>query len=130
VLSSLPDLQKERGFPYPSRKKNLLKLKRESTPFFTSRLTHKFRGGTLFASLYYDRRFVCGATGPLAGFPSPLAHFREWVWAGRSPPPGGSHRVPSRTAPLAKHQRTVLAYLVAFVKRQEVCFGRSTDGPA
>jgi hypothetical protein len=33
VLSSLPDLQKERGFPYPSRKKNLLKLKRESTRF-------------------------------------------------------------------------------------------------
>jgi len=32
VLSSLPDLQKERGFPHPSRKKKLLKFKRESTP--------------------------------------------------------------------------------------------------
>ena len=31
--SSLPDLQKERGFPHPSRKKKLLKLKRESTRF-------------------------------------------------------------------------------------------------
>jgi hypothetical protein len=31
MLSSLPDLQKERGFPHPSRKKKLLKLKREST---------------------------------------------------------------------------------------------------
>jgi hypothetical protein len=31
VLSSLPDLQKERGFPHPSRKKKLLKFKREST---------------------------------------------------------------------------------------------------
>jgi len=32
MFSSLPDLQKERGFPHPSRKKKLLKLKRESTP--------------------------------------------------------------------------------------------------
>jgi hypothetical protein len=31
MLSSLPDLQKERGFPYPSRKKKLLNFKREST---------------------------------------------------------------------------------------------------
>ena len=31
MFSSLPDLQKERGFPHPSRKKKLLKLKREST---------------------------------------------------------------------------------------------------
>jgi hypothetical protein len=31
MLSSLPDLQKERGFPHPSRKKKLLKSKREST---------------------------------------------------------------------------------------------------
>jgi hypothetical protein len=31
MLSSLPDLQKERGFPHPSRKKKLLQLKREST---------------------------------------------------------------------------------------------------
>jgi hypothetical protein len=31
MLSSLPDLQKERGFPHPSRKKKLLKFKREST---------------------------------------------------------------------------------------------------
>ena len=32
MLSSLPDLQKERGFPFtPSRKKKLLKFKREST---------------------------------------------------------------------------------------------------
>jgi hypothetical protein len=31
MLSSLPELQKERGFPHPSRKKKLLKLKREST---------------------------------------------------------------------------------------------------
>jgi hypothetical protein len=32
MLSSLPNLQKERGFPHPSRKKKLLKFKRESTP--------------------------------------------------------------------------------------------------
>jgi hypothetical protein len=31
MLSSLPNLQKERGFPHPSRKKKLLKFKREST---------------------------------------------------------------------------------------------------
>jgi hypothetical protein len=31
MLSWLPDLQKERGFPHPSRKKKLLQLKREST---------------------------------------------------------------------------------------------------
>jgi hypothetical protein len=31
MLSSLPDLQKERGFPHPSRKNKLLKFKREST---------------------------------------------------------------------------------------------------
>jgi len=31
MFSSLPDLQKERGFPCPSTKKKLLKLKREST---------------------------------------------------------------------------------------------------
>jgi hypothetical protein len=31
MLSSLPDLQKERGFPHPSRKKKHLKSKREST---------------------------------------------------------------------------------------------------
>ena len=31
MSSSLADLQKERGFPHPSRKKKLLKLKREST---------------------------------------------------------------------------------------------------
>ena len=31
MLSSLPELQKERGFPHPSRKKKLLKFKREST---------------------------------------------------------------------------------------------------
>jgi len=31
MFSSLPELQKERGFPHPSRKKKLLKLKREST---------------------------------------------------------------------------------------------------
>jgi hypothetical protein len=31
MFSSLLDLQKERGFPHPSRKKKLLKLKREST---------------------------------------------------------------------------------------------------
>ena len=34
MLSSLPDFQKERRFPCtPSRKKNLLKFKRESTRF-------------------------------------------------------------------------------------------------
>jgi hypothetical protein len=32
MFSSLPDLQKERGFPHPSRKKKLLQSKRESTP--------------------------------------------------------------------------------------------------
>jgi hypothetical protein len=31
MLSSLPDLQKEKGLPHPSRKKKTLKLKREST---------------------------------------------------------------------------------------------------
>jgi hypothetical protein len=31
MSSSLADLQKERGFPHPSRKKKLLKFKREST---------------------------------------------------------------------------------------------------
>ena len=31
MFLSLPELQKERGFPHPSRKKKLLKLKREST---------------------------------------------------------------------------------------------------
>jgi hypothetical protein len=31
MFSSLPDLQKERGFPHPSRKKKLLQSKREST---------------------------------------------------------------------------------------------------
>jgi hypothetical protein len=31
MSSSLPDLQKERGFPHPSKKKKLLKSKREST---------------------------------------------------------------------------------------------------
>ena len=30
MFLSLPELQKERGFPHPSRKKKLLKLKRES----------------------------------------------------------------------------------------------------
>jgi hypothetical protein len=35
MFSSLPDLQKERGFPFtPSRKKKLLKSKRESTLLF------------------------------------------------------------------------------------------------
>jgi hypothetical protein len=33
MFSSLPELQKERGFPHPSRKKKLLKFKRESTRF-------------------------------------------------------------------------------------------------
>ena len=33
MFSLLADLQKERGFPHPSRKKKLLKLKRESTCF-------------------------------------------------------------------------------------------------
>ena len=33
MFSSLPDLQKERGFPHPSRKKKLLQSKRESTCF-------------------------------------------------------------------------------------------------
>ena len=36
MFSLLADLQKERGFPHPSRKKKLLKLKRESTRFFIS----------------------------------------------------------------------------------------------
>jgi hypothetical protein len=31
MSSSLADLQKERGFPHPSRKKKVLKFKREST---------------------------------------------------------------------------------------------------
>jgi hypothetical protein len=31
MFSLLADLQKERGFPHPSRKKKLLKFKREST---------------------------------------------------------------------------------------------------
>jgi hypothetical protein len=31
MFSSLAELQKERGFPHPSRKKKLLTLKREST---------------------------------------------------------------------------------------------------
>ena len=31
MFSLLADLQKERGFPHPSRKKQLLKFKREST---------------------------------------------------------------------------------------------------
>ena len=31
MLSSLPELKKERSFPHPSRKKKLLKFKREST---------------------------------------------------------------------------------------------------
>jgi len=36
MLSSLPEPQKERGFPFtPSRKKKLLKLKRESTRYKT-----------------------------------------------------------------------------------------------
>src|SRR5208337_4591462 len=34
MSSSLADLQKERGFPHPSRKKKLLKFKRESCIFF------------------------------------------------------------------------------------------------
>jgi hypothetical protein len=29
MLSWLPDVQKERGFPHPSRKKKVLKFKRE-----------------------------------------------------------------------------------------------------
>jgi hypothetical protein len=33
MFSLLADLQKERGFPHPSRKKKLLKFKRESTRF-------------------------------------------------------------------------------------------------
>jgi hypothetical protein len=33
MSSSLADLQKERGFPHPSRKKKVLKFKRESTRF-------------------------------------------------------------------------------------------------
>jgi hypothetical protein len=40
MFSLLADLQKERGFPHPSRKKKLLKFKRESThckaPFATA----------------------------------------------------------------------------------------------
>jgi hypothetical protein len=43
MLSSLPDLQKERGFPYPSRKKKLLNFKRESTCF----LRERDKGGSL-----------------------------------------------------------------------------------
>jgi len=42
MSSSLPDLQKERGFPHPSKKKKLLKSKRESTAL-TTQLT--FAGG-------------------------------------------------------------------------------------
>ena len=38
MLSSLPESQKERGFPFtPSRKKKLLKFKRESTRFYKRR---------------------------------------------------------------------------------------------
>jgi hypothetical protein len=35
MSSSLADLQKERGFPHPSRKKKVLKFKRESTRSIT-----------------------------------------------------------------------------------------------
>jgi hypothetical protein len=38
MFSLLADLQKERGFPHPSRKKKLLKFKRESTRFSFSRI--------------------------------------------------------------------------------------------
>ena len=31
MLSWLPDVQKEKGFPHPSKKKKLLQFKREST---------------------------------------------------------------------------------------------------
>ena len=41
MLSSLPDLQKERGFSHTSRKKKLLKFKRESTRYLLGCLNSK-----------------------------------------------------------------------------------------
>ena len=48
MLSSLPDLQKEKGLPHPSRKKKTLKLKREST--FLSRVAPIRRGGPFMSA--------------------------------------------------------------------------------
>jgi hypothetical protein len=54
MLSSLPDLQKERGFPYASRRKKLLKLKRESArlPYPPSRCIPKWQRGGYTRGLY------------------------------------------------------------------------------
>jgi len=44
MFLSLPELQKERGFPHPSRKKKLLKSKRESTCSISRRLMASGQG--------------------------------------------------------------------------------------
>ena len=49
MFLSLPELQKERGFPHPSRKKKLLKLKRESTRFTSNRRDNVFGRSKSFA---------------------------------------------------------------------------------
>jgi hypothetical protein len=54
----------------------------------------------------------------------PLATFSGVGWSGAVALP---HRVPGRATPPAKHQHTILAYLVALVKRQEVRFGPPTE---
>jgi hypothetical protein len=71
MLSSLPDLQKERGFPHPSRKKKLLKFKRESTRgyYVLVRWSHTKRSRPRWEIRYTImphrgfRRHTC-ATGP------------------------------------------------------------------
>jgi hypothetical protein len=44
MFSLLADLQKERGFPHPSRKKKLLKFKRESTRSSHRKARAEWRG--------------------------------------------------------------------------------------
>ena len=63
------------------------------------------------------------AAFPVVGSSSRLAPSREWVGAGSSPPAGGPPSVLSRAWHRAQPQSTILAYLIAFVKRQEVSFG-------
>jgi hypothetical protein len=53
----LADLQKERGFPHPSRKKKLLKFKRESTRLET---LHKNKDDILALAIMDQKNVVSG----------------------------------------------------------------------
>jgi hypothetical protein len=81
VLSSLPDLQKERGFPHPSRKKKLLKFKRESTRSAMRPRAAEFEDNSALPALGNRARTLRAPTAP-------LARFRPFAARGRDGDPG------------------------------------------